>query len=96
MYLYLFLNIFCSFRRLEDVTPREHLLKNFFIDVLITNIKPILFFISALQPVYLVSVKGVLNKTRNDLKPPETTQKVIETTCNHPKTTWNLLKPLLT
>ena len=85
MYLYLYLNIFCSFSRLEAVAPRERLLKHFRPDILITNIEPKFFFASALNSVYLVYVKGVLTKTRNAVKPPETSQKLIKTTCNHPK-----------
>ena len=60
-------------------------IKHFRPDILITNIEPKFFFASALNSVYLVYVKGVLTKTRNAVKPPETSQKLIKTTCNHPK-----------
>ena len=85
MYLHLYLNIFCNFWRLVAVAPRERLLKHFRLDVSIINIEPKFFFASALNSVYLVYVKGVFTKTRNALKLPETSQKLIKTTCNHLK-----------
>ena len=57
MCLYSFLNSFCSFRHLEVATPQEYLVKHFLLDVLITNIEPV--FVSALNTVYLSSVKGL-------------------------------------
>ena len=58
MYLYILLNIFCSLRRLEAVTFQEYLLKYVLLHFLIISIKPIFFSVSALNSVYLDSVKG--------------------------------------
>ena len=37
----------------------------------------------------------VITKTRNNLKPPKTTQKLAETNLNHPRSNWNNFKRVM-